>query len=105
MNKTKLIVGLALIVSMAGCISVPKTEISFNPKTKQLKIKSPKNVSFEEVKVSQTETNFTMTVKNYGSTNDMAIVATVTKAQGEVAKSGLELISKLAELGKAVAGK
>ncbi len=69
------------IALILGCATVPATRISFNPKTKALDIRSPKDVTIKSVEVTGNGTNFTLTVLGYESKNNIAVVAAVMKAR------------------------
>lgn len=99
----KLILLLPLSLFLNGCAlfekpSVPATDISFNPKTQALKVVSPKDVTIQSVTISQSPTNFNMTVIGYSSTNNAAIVGTVVAAQASVASNAAVTINTLANL-------
>ncbi len=94
-----------LLLGLAGCVSVPSTEVTFNPQTDALRIKSPKNVHIGMASVTKSGTNFTLTVNDYSSTNDNAVVTTVSQAQAAIAKNASDSITALANLAAQAAAK
>lgn len=99
----KILISSLSISLISGCAlfskpGVPTTDISFNPKTQALKVTSPKDVTIQSVTISQSATNFNMTVLGYSSTNNAAIVGTVVQAQASVASNASATINALANL-------
>lgn len=90
---------LILPLLLLGCSSpkVPATSVGLNKATGEWTLTSPKNVSFSYLK-AEMGTNFSLVISNYCSTNDLAIVATVSTAQALVASNASQTISSLANL-------
>ena len=97
MKKLKVLCALAAAILLAGCNSVPKSEISFNPKTYTFNISSPKNVTIGGLNASLT-TNGTVTivVTNYSSKNDVEILRAVANANAEIQTKVIQLGAKAA---------
>ena len=100
-------VALALV---SGCAlfnkpGVPATKISFNPKTEALNVSSPKDVTIGSVSIMQSNGVFAMTVTDYQSTNNAALVGVVVSAQAQVASNASATIYGLANLAAQAAGK
>lgn len=87
-----------MLLVLAGCSTVPSTSIWFNPRTKELRIKSPKNISIGGISILSSSNSFSMNVTNYTSTNDSAVLEVVTKAQAAEAQSAATVINNLANL-------
>ena len=108
--KTNLILFSLLLVVSSGCSifggpKVPSTNISFNPKTEALHVSSPKDVTIGSVNISQSNGVFTMSVINYSSTNNAALVGVVSSAQAQVASNAAVTINNLANLATTALGK
>lgn len=93
-----LFVSALILLGAAGCAlpKVPATEISFNPKTEALRVKSPKDVTIQSVAITQSSGNFSMTVTGYSSTNNAEVVGIVAQAQATIASNAAVTISALA---------
>lgn len=97
-------------VMLSGCAlfsnpKVPATTISFNPKTDALHIVSPKDVTIGGVTVLKTATSFSISLTNYASTNNPALVGVVVTAQAAIASNAAVTIDALAGLAAQAAGK
>lgn len=78
--------------------SIPATSIKFNPKTDALNIQSPKDVTIQSVVINKSNTNFSMTVNGYSSTNNAALVGVVVTAQAAIASNASVTINNLSTL-------
>ena len=108
--KPTLIFGSIGAALLSGCAlfstpGIPATTIKFNPKTDVLAINSPKDVTIGSVTVTQSASNFNITVINYASTNDPALVGVVAAAQAAIASNAAVTINNLAGLAAQAAGK
>lgn len=73
---------LCCAFGLAGCtLPVPKTAIAFNPTTRTLSIQSPKDVKFAKVELLSEGTNFTLTVTDYSSANNVEVIRAAVEAQ------------------------
>ena len=112
MKPTKifpLLLAFGLVIP-TGCAmfstpGVPATTIKFNPKTDALAINSPKDVTIGSVSVTQSSSNFSITVQNYASTNNPTLVSVVVNAQAAIASNAAVTINSLAGLAAQAAGK
>jgi hypothetical protein len=96
----KKLIALALIGTVGlvpmGCrLPVPKTSIAFDPKTKTVKISSPKDVKIGGVALSASATNFSLTITNYESLNSIEVVKAAAEAQGKQIAAGQETFNKI----------
>ena len=100
----KYIALLSIIVLLSGCTlnnSVPKTQFSFNPTTKTLDIKSPKDVVMTNVVVKLQDNNVEMTIGSYSSANNIEVIKAAVEAQ----KNQIDAIQKgVTDVVTAVAG-
>lgn len=108
--KNKILLSILALSLTNGCAlfnkpSVPSTNISFNPKTDVLKVSSPKDVTIGSVTIIQSNGNFSMTVTDYKSTNNAALVGVVVAAQASVASNAAATINSLANLAAQAANK
>jgi hypothetical protein len=106
----KLILSLMLAAAVSGCslftaAKVPATTISFNPKTDALHIVSPKDVTIGGVSVVKTANSFSISLTNYASTNNPALVGVVVSAQAAIASNAAVTINNLAGLAAQAASK
>jgi hypothetical protein len=89
----KLIACICLIAAfaLAGCqLPVPRTSLKFDPTTKTLDIRSPKDVKMAGVTVDLQGTNFSLTIDSYESANNLEIVKAAAQAQAEQISGSLK---------------
>jgi hypothetical protein len=90
---------LLLIPLLAGCMFVPQTDVSLDPVTRNLRIKSPKDVVIKDFKSSLTPTATGTVVviefKSYESKNNIEVIRAITEANAEAARKGAELVGTL----------
>ena len=94
-------VAIIACLFLTGCVSVPKTEFTFDPRTHKLTIKSPKNVELRGLNATiSTNGVLTVTVETYTSKNDWQVVQAVMEAQtkimNDMSTRSQELINKAA---------
>jgi hypothetical protein len=85
--KTIVLLLIVLLIPpllFTGCaLPVPKTSLHFDPATKTLDIRSPKDVKMAGVTVDLQGTNFSLTIDSYESANNLAVVKAAAQAQAE----------------------
>lgn len=75
---------LSTAILITGCaLPVPKTSLHFDPVTKTLDIRSPKDVKMAGVTVDLQGTNFSLTIDTYESANNLEVVKAAAQAQAE----------------------
>jgi len=75
---------------LTACNTVPATRISFNPKTGELNVKSPKNVSIEDLEAGVQNGAPFIKVKRYNSTNSAEVVNAVVAANSAMFQSAAD---------------
>lgn len=89
------IVPLALLL-MTGCMSVPKTVVSFDPVKHTLDIQSPKDIAITNISVltlSATATNpatFLLTIGSYSSKNNIDVIKAIVERNSEMQRQLIE---------------
>ena len=107
MQKIKILLQVAAIAIVSvGCMSVPRTTISFDPKTKQVAIESPKDITLEGLKIhyapgsESASAQFDVTVDNYTAKNNVEMLREVVKQNQETALGGAKLLGTLLDMAK-----
>lgn len=79
---------LLLLCLAAGCASVPRTTISFNPKSHSITIQSPKDIELTNL-TAVIETNGTASVKveSYRSRNSIEAIQAIAQQNIEMTKA------------------
>lgn len=92
-------IALALLALLAaGCVSVPRTEVAFDPKTRSLTIRSPKDIAISNLTVTAGDGGaFTLTMGSYSSRNSAEVI-------GAVAAQNAATLQKVSEIGGAAVG-
>ena len=87
--KTALIIALA---ALTGCTVVPSTKVAFNPLTRELSIRSPKDISISNL-VATIGTNGTATISigSYSSHNNAEVISAVANLNAQTMKTTAEL--------------
>lgn len=98
-------VSLITLVGCTGCsmLRVPETpanEISFNPKTGELHVKSHKQIKLDSGSVRYNPTNncFELYLTNFQSINDPAIVQSLMQLQTAQVKSAADTTKSITDL-------
>ncbi len=85
----------AACLLLYGCMTVPPTEVSFDPKTQAIKVKSPKDVEIESASASSSNGVFYIEVRGYKSKNNLEVIRAVVTANAESRKAIEENGAKL----------
>lgn len=102
----KILQVLTVAVVATGCMSVPRTTISFDPKTKQVAIESPKDITLDGLKIryapssDTTQAQFEVTVDSYTAKNNVEMLREVVKQNQETALGGAKLLGTLLDMAK-----
>lgn len=90
----KPILALLVIAALAaGCARVPKTSISFNPKTRKLDIRSPKDIEIQNLSARiGTNGETVIAIESYAGRNNAEVI-------NAVAAQNAAAMQKIAELG------
>jgi nitrous oxide reductase accessory protein NosL len=104
MKKHLLILTAATLI-LAGCQSVPQTEIGFNKSTGTLAIKSPKEIDIDGLEIEVVPgKKAVVKIKKYSSHNSPDVIAAVASSNERMAAYTLQIAQALAQSGaKAVA--
>jgi hypothetical protein len=86
---------LAVLISGCSVLPVPPTKIGFDPTSKSLSITSPKNVEIGKLELLAEGTNFTLTVTDYRSKHDAAIIQAAAAAQAKQIAASQEAFGML----------
>lgn len=97
MKMIQLVCAALLIVILAGCQTVPATEVRFKPKTGEFEIKSPKDIGITNLVATVTNGVPTLSVGSYSSRNSPDVISAVAEANAQMAKILGQLVLQLAE--------
>lgn len=89
-----------IILILCGCAMVPATKISFNPRTGELNVRSPKDVELTGLHAYATNGVSAIDIQKYSSKNNIEVIKAVTQANAETQKKGAELIGTIIDSAK-----
>jgi len=81
--KTILLIPL---LALAGCVSVPSTRIAFDPVTRQVSIRSPKEIAISNLVIEVQGDRATIKIGSYESKNNAAVITAVADANANTQK-------------------